>query len=283
MIPVMRQEYVKATKRFGKLERDANVSPVRIGDVPAEWIERKSSRTHRVILYLHGGGYCCGSPDTHRAMVSKLCNEAHARALVPNYRLGPEHPYPAALEDALACYRWLLASGLDPAGIVIAGDSAGGGLSFATAMAAREEGLPLPAAIVTFSPWVDLAHSGKSMLALADEDPMLDITILSTFALHYLNGELPTNPYASPLYGDLHRLPSTLIHVGSREVLKDDALRIAKKAEAQGVDVSVEVWDDMIHVFQALPTKQAAAALARAGSFIRSRTVLSAVAQSAGS
>lgn len=281
MIPVAREQMNKGAKRFSKLDRDAKTSTVRINEIPAEWIERKASRTHRVILYFHGGGYCGGSPATHRAMVSKLCHHAHARALVPDYRLGPEHPFPAAVEDALACYRWLLASGLDPAGIALAGDSAGGGLAIATAMAARDEGLALPAAIVCLSPWADLALSGRSLIELADKDPMLNITMLAGMALHYLNGELPTNPYASPLYGDFHGLPSMLIHAGSREVLKDDAIRVANKAETQGVDVSVEIWDGMIHVFQALPVKEAEAALARLGSFIRSRTVLSPIAKTA--
>ncbi len=281
MVKVSRDQFAKTVKRQSKLDRDARLSTVRIDDIPAEWIERKASRTHRVILYFHGGGYCSGSPETHRPMISRLCHEAHARALVPDYRLAPEHPFPAAVEDGLACYRWLLASGLDPAGIVFAGDSAGGGLAVATAMAARDEGLTLPAALVCISPWVDLAQTGRSLLALAKEDPWIDMVSLAGFAHHYLNGELPTNPYASPLYGDFHGLPSMLVHAGSREVLKDDAIRLANKAETQGVDVSVEIWDGMIHVFHALPVKEADAALARLGSFIRSRTVLSAIAKPA--
>ncbi len=280
-VTVMRKQIAKGTKQFGKPPKDTKTIPVDVNGVSAEWIERSSSRAHRVILYFHGGGYCAGSPESHRAMISNLCHQAHARALVPDYRLAPEHPFPAAFEDALGCYRWLLASGIDPAGIVFAGDSAGGGLALATAMGARHEGLPIPASIILMSPWVDLAMGGRSLLAAAKRDPMLDITDLVNFSQNYLGGHLPTDPRASPLYGDFHGLPSILIHVGSLEILKDDALRVAKSAEAAGVDVSIEVWDDMVHVFQSLPVKEAAASIARLGTFIRSRTVLSALAGSA--
>ncbi len=279
-VTVFRNQLAKMAKR-GKLASDTKVTPVNVGQVPCEWIERSSSRAHRVILYLHGGGYCGGSPDSHRPLVAKLCKEAHARALVPDYRLAPENPFPAAFEDALACYRWLLASGIDPAGIAFAGDSAGGGLALATAMAVRDEGLPMPAAIVCLSPWADLAQSGRTLLSHGDKDPFLDIMDLASFAHNYLNGHISTDPRASPLYGDFHGLPSILMHVGSNEVLLDDAVRISKLAEAAGVDVSVEVWDGMVHVFQALPVKPADASIARLGSFIRSRTVLAAVAKTA--
>ncbi len=280
-VTVIRKQIADADKRFGKPPRDTKVIPVDVNGVSAEWIERSSSRAHRVILYFHGGGYCAGSPHDHRTMVSKLCHEAHARALSADYRLAPEHPFPAAYEDALTCYRWLLGSGIDPAGIVLVGDSAGGGLALATAMGARDEGLPLPASIILLSPWADLAMGGRSLLTLAQRDPMLDIADLANFSQNYLAGHLPTDPRASPLYGDFHGLPSILIHVGSEEILKDDALRTAKAAEASGVDVSIEVWDGMMHVFQSLPVKEADASIARLGSFIRSRTVLSAVAQPA--
>jgi acetyl esterase/lipase len=146
-------------------------------------------------------------------------------------------------------------------------------------MGIRDEGLPMPAAVVGLSPWVDLALTGRSLLRLAGADPMLDLRDLANFAQNYLGGHLPTDPHASPLYGDYHGLPSILLHVGSNEVLKDDALRAAKLAEDAGADVSIEVWDGQYHVFQALPVKAADASIARMGSFIRSRTVLSAVAR----
>jgi len=278
-MPAVARKQIDGGAKNQKLGSDVRVSQVTAGNVPCEWVEGKSSRAHRVILYFHGGGYCAGSPASHRQMIAKLCEQAHARALVPDYRLAPENPFPAAFDDAIACYRWLLASGIDPAGIAFAGDSAGGGLALSAAMAVRNEGLPQPAAIVLLSPWVDLTQSGKSMLTKSSIDPFLDIVDLATGAYNYLNGHLPTDPHASPLYGDFQDLPSILMHVGSTEVLLDDAVRVSKRAEAAGVDVSVEVWDGMVHVFQALPLKEAEASLARLGSFIRSRTVLAAVAK----
>jgi len=274
-----RKQIANTAKRSGKAHKDTRITSVDINGVPAEWVERTLSRAHRVILYFHGGGYCGGSPDSHRAFVSKLCNEAHARALLVDYRLAPEHPFPAAYEDALTCYRWLLASGIDPAGIALAGDSAGGGLALAAAMGIRDEGLPMPASVVGLSPMVDLALSGRTILTEAKSDPFLDMRDLINFSQNYLAGHYPTDPRASPLYGDFHGLPSMLLHVGSNEILKDDALRAAILAEDAGVDVSVEVWDNMIHVFQMLPMNGAEASIARLGSFIRSRTVLSAVAR----
>jgi len=282
-VTLFRKQLADGAKRFGKPPKDTRITPVDVNGVPAEWIERPLSRAHRIILYFHGGGYCAGTPDSHRALVSKIANEAHARALLVDYRLAPEHPFPAAYEDAMTCYRWLLASGIDPGGIALAGDSAGGGLALAAAMGIRDEGLAMPAAVVGLSPWVDLAMTGRSLLRLANADPMLDLRDLTNFSQNYLAGHLPTDPRASPLYGDYHGLPSILLHVGSNEVLKDDALRAAKLAEEAGADVSMEVWDGMYHVFQALPVKPAQASIARLGSFIRSRTVLSAVARPAAS
>jgi len=278
---VFRNQLNKAAKRETKLPEDARVTEVKAGGVPAEWIERSSSRAHRVILYFHGGGYSAGSPKTHRLLISKLCEQAHARALVPDYRLAPEQPFPAAFDDAMACYRWLLASGIDPAGIVLAGDSAGGGLALAAAMGIRNEGLAQPGALVLLSPWADLAQSGRSVVAKADADPFLDIYDLATFSRSYLDGHIPTDWRASPLYGDFYDLPSILVHAGSNEVLLDDAVRISSLAEAAGVDVSVEVFDGLMHVFQAFPISEADASIARLGSFIRSRTVLAAVAKTA--
>lgn len=282
-ITVWRKQLANGAKRAAKPHKDTRVTPIDVNGVPAEWIERPLSRAHRVILYFHGGGYCGGTLDSHRPLASKLANAAHARVLLADYRIAPEHPFPAAYEDAITCYRWLLASGMDPSGIVLAGDSAGGGLALAAAMGVRDEGLEVPASVVGLSPWVDLAFTGRSMLTHAPRDPFLDLHDLANFAQNYLAGQLPTDPRVSPLYGDFHGLPSMLFHVGSNEVLKDDAIRAAKLAEDAGVDVSVEVWDGMYHVFQALPMKQAEASIERLGSFIRSRTVLSAVARPASS
>lgn len=260
-----------ARKRVAGL---ADITPVSIGTLKAEWVKPPKAEGHRVILYLHGGGYCFCSPETHRPLVARLCQNAQARGLSIDYRLAPENPFPAALDDAVNAYRWLLAQGISPNGIILAGDSAGGGLAIATAMALRDGGAPLPRALVTFSPWTDLALTGWTILTNAKTDPSTTWETLGICARYYLKNTPPTNPFASPLYGNFRGLPPLLIHVGSEEILRDDATRVAEKAEAAGCDVSVEVWEGMPHVFQRfwrLP--EARGSLDRAGSFIRSRTV----------
>lgn len=251
----------------------AEIVPVTIGGLKAEWVRPPKSEGHRVILYFHGGGYCFCSPETHRHLVARLCESAQARGLSIDYRLAPEHPFPGALDDAVTAYRWLLAQGINPAGIILAGDSAGGGLAIATAMALRDGGAPLPRAIVAMSPWTDLALTGWTILTNAQADSMQSWETLAVCARHYLKSTAPTNPFASPLYGNFHGLPPLLIHVGSEEILRDDATRVAERAEAAGCDVSVEVWAGMPHVFQ-LYTRlpEARGSLDRIGSFIRSRT-----------
>jgi acetyl esterase/lipase len=238
----------------------------------AEWVKPPKADSNRVILYFHGGGYCFGSRETFRGMVAHLAIAAEARALLIDYRLAPEHPFPAALDDAVSAYRWLLGQGIAPSSIVLAGDSAGGGLAIATAMALRDGGAPLPRAIVTMSPWTDLALTGMSVLANQKRDAVLRWDALSLCARHYLRKTLPTNPFASPYYGNFKGLPPLLIHAGSEELLKDDATRIAEKAEAAGCEVSCEIWDGMPHAFQYFcDLKEAAGSLDRIGSFIRSR------------
>jgi epsilon-lactone hydrolase len=250
----------------------ADIAPVSIGGMPAEWIKPPKADSQRVVLYFHGGGYCLGSREIYRPMVAQLCTAAEARGLLIDYRLAPEHPFPAALDDAVSAYRWLLGQGIGPSGIVLAGDAAGGGLAIATAMALRDGGAPLPRAIVTLSPWADLAFTGLSMLTNAKRDTVLQWETLALCARHYLRKTLPTNPFASPLYGNFKGLPPLLIHAGSEELLKDDATRIAEKAEAAGCDVSCEIWDGMPHAFQYFcDLKEAAGSLDRIGSFIRSR------------
>lgn len=267
-------------KRFDKLAGDARqlgaditTSPIRAGSAPAEWVQTATSRTHRVILYLHGGGYVMGSPLSHRLLVGRLCLAAGARGLLLNYRLAPEHPFPAALDDTLEAYRWLLGTGIAPEGIALVGDSSGGGLALSAAMAIRDEGLPQPAAIAMMSPWVDLSLSSWSLLLNDKSDRLLSLEMLAWCARHYLNGEIPTNPLASPLWGDFRGLPPMLIHVGAQEILKDDAKRLAHKADLAGIDVSIEVWDRVVHAFQFFPeVPEAQGAIDRIGSFVRSRT-----------
>jgi len=229
---------------------DVRRETVSAAGVPAEWVAAPGAAEERAILYLHGGGYVMGSIETHREMVSRLSRASGARGLVVDYRLAPEHPHPAALDDALAAYRWLLEQGGEPRRIVVAGDSAGGGLAVATLVAIRDAGLPLPAGGALLSPWVDLEGHGASMTSRAAEDPIVQREPLLALASLYLGGASPRTPLAAPLHADLRGLPPLLIQVGTAETLLDDASRLAEKARAAGVDVSYEPWEEMIHVWQ---------------------------------
>ena len=191
-----------------------------------------------------------GSINTHREMVSHISRAAKARVLIIDYRLAPEHPFPAAVEDAKAAFQWLIKQGFDPAKIVVAGDSAGGGLTLATLSALRDGKNPLPAAAVCLSPWVDLEACGESMATKAEADPMVQREAILKIARAYLGGRGARTPLAAPLHADLQGLPPLLIQVGTAETLLDDALRIAEKARKAGVEVILEPWEDMIHVWQ---------------------------------
>jgi acetyl esterase/lipase len=249
------------------------VTRVDAGGVPAEWVVAPEADENRVLLYVHGGAYCLGSLDSHRRLVSHLSTEVRARVLNVDYRLAPEHPFPAAVDDAVAAYRWLLGQGIGADRIAIAGDSAGGGLTLATLLALRDAGDPLPAAAVPISPWTDLEGTGESMRTRAAVDLMIQTERLKETADFYANGADFRHPHMSPLHGDYKGLPPLLIQVGDAEVLLDDATRVAAIATAAGVDVTLEVWDEMPHVFQAfvglLP--EADEAVARIGEWLRTR------------
>jgi epsilon-lactone hydrolase len=229
---------------------DIKREPASADGVPGEWITAPNSTDATTILYLHGGGYTIGSVNTHADMVSRICRASGARAFSLDYRLAPEHPYPAAVEDAAKAYRWLLGQGIRPESMVISGDSAGGGLTAATLLALKKAGDPLPGAAVLLSPWTDLEATGDSMKTRAEADPMISADPAKTMAKLYAGDVSLTDPLVSPLYGDFHGLPPMLIQVGDAEVLLDDSTRVAEKAKAAGVDVTLEVWDEMIHVFQ---------------------------------
>lgn len=254
------------------LPEGTRTTPVRAGGVPCAWIEGAAD-PRGVLLYLHGGGYCLGSINTHRALVARLARAGALRALAVDYRLAPEHPFPAAVEDAVAVYRWLLAGDTKPSEIVVAGDSAGGGLTVATLLALRDSGQPLPAAGICLSPWVDLEGLGESMTTRAASDPMVDREGLLLLAAAYLGGADARSPLAAPLYADLRGLPPLLIHVGTAECLLDDATRLHERARAHGVEADIEVWDDMIHVWHAFAPllPEAEAAIARVGAWTRRR------------
>ncbi len=250
---------------------DVKCTPVNAGGVPAEWVVAPGAADDRFLLYLHGGGYVMGSVNTHREMVSRLSRAAGVRALILEYRLAPEHPFPAPVEDATAAYRWLLSQGTKPARTVIAGDSAGGGLTLATLLALRDAKLPLPAAGVCLSPWADMEGTGASMMTKAKEDPIVQKEMLLGMAKLYLGGADPKTPLAAPLHADFRGLPPLLIQVGSAETLLDDATRVAERAKSAGVKVDLEVWSEMIHVWQLfapiLPEGQQA--IEKIGKFIR--------------
>ena len=232
------------------VEADVKCEPVSAGGVKAEWVAAPGADAGRAILYLHGGGYVIGSINTHRAMAGRISRAAKARVLLIDYRLAPEHPFPAAVEDSVAAYRYMLAQGIRPGRLAIAGDSAGGGLTIAALVAIKEAKLPMPAAGVGLSPWVDLEGIGASMTSKAKADPMVQKDGLLKMAAAYLSGKDPRSPLAAPLYADLSGLPPLLIQVGTAETLLDDSTRLAERARKSGVSVTLEPWENMVHVWQ---------------------------------
>ncbi len=248
--------------------------PVDIDGMAAEGLVPQGYDESRQILYLHGGGYCIGSPRSHRPTAARLAAEAGCPILVPDYRLAPEHAFPAAVEDGLKAWRHLLDAGIDPARMVIAGDSAGGGLTLATALAARDAGLPQPAGLFCISPWANLAQQGAAYGRLADLDPMISVERLDEFAAAYLAGQDPAHPHASPALADFTGVAPMLIHVGGAEVLLSDSVAVAEAAGLAGVDVRLEIWPEMIHVWHAWSGQLSAGrrALASAGAWIREKT-----------
>ena len=232
---------------------------------------RKDESRDRAVLYLHGGGYAICSLDTHRKLAGDISRASGMPLLLIDYRLAPEHPHPAAVDDALAAYRWLLDTRHPASRLGLAGDSAGGGLTMATLLAIRDAGLPMPAAAACLSPWVDLECAGESVTTRADLDPMVTGGLLKRMADWYLAGGDARAPLGSPLHGDLSGLPPLLVHVGEAEVLHDDSIRLADRARAAGVDVTLTVYPDMIHVWHSFAgmVPEATEAVAQVGAFLR--------------
>jgi epsilon-lactone hydrolase len=279
---------VEQNRRFATLlERMVRDPPettrtlaVNAGGVMADLIVTPASQEHRHILFLHGGAFIIGSPSLYRHLTWRVAAAAHACVLAVDYRLAPEYPFPTALDDALAAYTWLLADGADPAGIALMGDSAGGGLVFSLMLKLRDQGRPLPGAAVALSPWTDLALTGASLSLNGAADPMLRTDHPPLFVNDYLAGADPRTPYASPLYGDPAGLPPTLIQVGSDEVLRDDAVRMAERMQAAGCEVELEIWPRMPHVWHAFVpfVPEASRAIARIGTFVAGKTGYNAAA-----
>jgi epsilon-lactone hydrolase len=266
-----RAMYDRAEKVF-TLPPETAVEPVTTRGVPGEWIRPAGARTDAALLYLHGGGYVIGSPRSHRHLAEAIARAAGIACLLPDYRLAPEHAFPAAVDDAVAAYRWLIEDRkIAPGRIAIAGDSAGGGLTVVALVAIRDARLPLPAAGVCISPWTDLTCSAPSYETRAARDPIVLLPNIAVMAKTYLGATDPRTPLASPLFADLTGLPPLLIHVGTDEVLLDDAARLAERGRAAGVDVSYEAWEEMIHVWHwFLPwLDEAQAAVGKIGGFVR--------------
>lgn len=239
----------EALMKYIPLPKSVVCQPVDVKGVSSEWIIPQDT-TRGVILYLHGGAYTLGSVAVHRELIARLVCSTQRKALAINYRLAPENPFPAALDDALSAYDWLLEQGVSPANIVIAGDSAGGGLALSTLVVLRDGGMPLPSAAVCFSPWLDLTLSGISVRTKASVDPILNSAILERFARAYAKDQQLSHPLISPLFADLHGLPPILVQVGSDEILLDDSIRLAKNFREVGGNAILQTWDGLFHVFQ---------------------------------
>ncbi|MBX2999397.1 MAG: alpha/beta hydrolase [Caldilineaceae bacterium] len=256
-----------------RLPRKTKIEEIEVAGLPAEWITPRRY-DERIILFLHGGAYSIGSCASHRGIAAHIAKAGRARALLPEYRLAPEDPFPAALDDAVAVYRELLADGMTPESIVVAGDSAGGGLALSMMVMLCDQGDPLPAAAVLLSPWTDLAATGESIQSCARKDPWLRSERVAMTAARYYGDIDPRDPRVSPLYADLHGLPPLLIQVGDHEILLSDSTRLAERAEDVGVDVTLEVWEGMWHVWHMMvglmPESQQA--IDSIGDFVQRRT-----------
>jgi len=249
---------------------ETNISHLEIGNIQCEWIRLGEGTGNQVMLYLHGGGYALGLTESHRNFASRLAEASGISLLLPHYRLAPESPFPAALDDVTECYRWLLDEGHDPVDISVGGDSAGGGLTMALLVNLRNQGLPMPNAGVLLSPWADLSGSGDSYGRYAAVDPMLSSSVLDKFARFYVGERDLKAPLVSPIYADLRGMPVIFIQVGSTEVLLSDSERLVDRINQEGGDAHLNVWPDMPHVFQLFTIPESETAIAKLSAFLKS-------------
>ena len=268
-----RRDFDARSLEYG-VASDVTVEPVTANGVRAEWTSTPQDGSDAALLYLHGGGYVIGSLDSHRHLVAEVGRAAGCWALALDYRLAPEHPFPAAVEDAVAGYRYLLARDVKPGRIAVAGDSAGGGLVVAAMVAIREAGLPQPGCGWCISPWVDMEMTGETMTSKAAVDPMVQRDGVSEMARLYLNGADPRSPLAAPIYADLAGLAPLLIQVGAAETLLDDAIRLAKVAGAADIGIDLQIWPEMVHVWHLFhpELKAGLRAIEAGGAFVRAHT-----------
>ena len=266
-----RDDFLKMMRKAFKQQPGISYAPEAIGGVNGEWARHEHYQGQRTILYFHGGGYVLGCAEAYRDLTGRLAVASGAAVFAADYRLAPENPFPAALEDATACYRALLEQGVPPGAITIAGDSAGGGLTLATLLALKQAGDPLPGSAICLSPWTDLAASGKTMTDHAAADPMLTPAALADMANNYAQGHDLTDPRLSPLYGDLEGLPPLMVQVGSTEILLDDSRRIVNKALEAGGQAKLDIWNGMPHVWHMFAGQlpEGRVAIDRMGEFIR--------------
>ena len=269
-----RRRYELLDARHAVVDRAVVREPVSCRGVPAEWISVPETRPGRTLFCLHGGSFAFRFPNTHAAFAARLCRRLGARALIPDYRLAPEHPFPAAPDDCHAAYRWLLATGCDPRGVAFVGDSAGGNLALVTLHRAVCAGEALPACAVLLSPAVDCTLNSHSMVDNEARDPMFRLSDLLVLRRHYVPSPLLyTHPEVSPLFADFRGFPPLFLQAGSSEMLRDEAIRTAHRAHAAGVDVELELWPETPHVFQVAPfLPEAALAIAHIATFVGQRT-----------
>lgn len=273
----VRDGFERIAKRWFRPPADTNVIADRLdgpaGPIPVDWISRKRPDRRAVVIYMHGGAYIMGSRATHRHIGAWLSGKSRARVIMPDYRIAPEHPFPAAVDDVFSVYQTLLATGYDPSRIALAGDSAGGGLAFATLLKARDAGLPDPGCVVGFSPWLDLTMTQGSLKRNARRDPLLPANRFRDVTAFYLNGADPAHPYASPLLGDVSNPPPALIQASRIELLADEAEAMADKWREAGGDVRLEWWRSAPHAWHIFAgvAPEADDALSRAGRFIRAK------------
>jgi acetyl esterase/lipase len=266
----------KRLDQLGRLARAARhvaVEKKPVAGLHAEWYRPAGAQPGKLLLYLHGGAYTLGSCDSHRKLVTHMAKEGNIDAVMPEYRLAPEYPFPAGLDDALAVYKELLESGYNAADIIISGDSAGGGLSVATMLQLRHEGLPLPGAAILLSPFLDMSASGETMKTRADRDPWFRPDEIEVVVSYYCPNEDVRNPLLSPVFANVAGLPPTMIQVGDDEILLSDSTRFADKLRTADVDVAIEVFPEMWHVFQLFVGKmpESKAAVKKIGAYIKER------------
>jgi acetyl esterase/lipase len=253
------------------LPRNIDIQPTFIGDMYSEWIRPADVRHDRAILYLHGGGYTMGSCNTHRSLAAWISAASQVSTFLIDYRLAPENPYPAALDDTINAFHYLIDQGIEPSKIIIAGDSAGGGLAIAATLSLRDKKEKLPGGIICISPWADLTMSGETMVTCSETDPFITRETSILHANRYVGKHDPKSPLISPIFADLSGFPPMIIQVGEYEVLRSDAVRLSENASRTGVDVSLEIWDGMWHVWHMLVGRmpESRRAIDKLGAFVR--------------